>query len=743
MAPSKTIFAPANAVLIAFTAILIFSPLSFSAELEWKSMTSFKDVCRMRLIDDTLYMATSGGLLINSFGNTSNRGIELTNVDGLGTVDITDVMIDSSGQKWVTGMGRLLRFSLNNLVPFLFFDQNNDLIKLHTCADDGNSIWVGTEIGLVLFSKTIDGGQIQDSYTLFDSLNPSPEVFDIYLDGDTIWLATSAGLAMANKTNPIQLKSPSFWKTYDRVRYAELAGNNFNRVVKFENLIYAATSSGLYALDRSSVDTFVIVPLGQTSAFTDLKIENDSLFFYSTAVFGVIKTGDTATLPTTGLPTRPSTGVTNGSFRWANVRTVGTFQNSSGNYQSFPFTGIPGNVVTDLVVDKNGIITAGFGGKGSGRVDNNGIWNSVIIGENTTLAALDSSGDAWLGTFGNGLWRYQGSTLKNFDQTNTSMRGNNDDPPVSYDYIVINGIAVDSRYLYAACYREYTIHPITIADLTNADNSANWVSMGSGQGINNEFVSCLDVFGSNLAVGTEGIGFYECNLGPNPMDTSDDVCNLFDVSSTGIPSNTIRTVKYSPDGALWIGTNFGLSRYDFGIERYVDVALPAGIGPDIKAIEFGARGDVWVGSINGAAKIDGVDGSAEIFNTFNSDLVADNVNNIHFDHFSGKIFFATANGISVINSEIGLPTSEVKSVLAFPNPFVIDSPDDELEFNFSQNGTIRIYTVAGELVREMQVGQRWKGENDRGGKVSSGAYVFVITDDEGNVGRGKILLIRK
>jgi len=267
--------------------------------------------------------------------------------------------------------------------------------------------------------------------------------------------------------------------------------------------------------------------------------------------------------------------------------------------------------------------------------------------------------------------------------------------------------------------------------------------MGSGQGINNEFVSCLDVYGSIMAVGTEGIGFYECNLGPNPMDTSDDVCNLFDVSSTGIPSNTIRTVKYSPDGVLWIGTNFGLSRYDFGIERYVDVSLPAGIGPDIKTIEYGARGDVWVGSINGAAKIDGVDGSAEVFNSFNSGLVSDFVNNIHFDHFSGKVFLATGNGISIISSEIGQPTADVKSVLAFPNPFVIDSPDDELEFNFSQNGIIRIYSIAGELVREMQVGQRWNGENDRGEKVSSGPYVFVITDDEGNVGRGKILLIRK
>lgn len=742
MAPSKDLFATAKTVVIIVSIAFFSYSLTFSQGLAWKSMTSFKDVRRMELINDTVYMATSGGLLINEVNNFTAPGREFTNVDGLGTVDITDIMIDGAGQKWVTGMGRLLKFDYSNSEPFLFFDQSNNLIKLHTCADDGDFIWVGTGIGLVLFSKIIDGGQIQDSYTLFDSLNPSPQVFDIYLDGDSIWIATSAGLAMANKANPILLKSPSFWKTYDRIRYPELGSDNFTRVIKFEGQIYAATSRGLYALERTSTDTFMVVPLGQASSFSELKVENDSLFFYSNTVFGVIKAGSSVALPTAGLPLPPATGITNGIFRWVNVREAGIYQNSGGIYQLYSFSGLPGNLVTDLTLDQDSVITAGFGPTGGGRLVNGG-WNTVSIGENTTLATLDDFGAAWLGTFGNGLWRFQSGNVTNYDETNSTMHGNNDDPPTSYAYIVIYGLKTDSRFIYAACYRDYTLSPIVIGDLNNLDDISGWVSLGTGQGINNEFVSCLDVFGSRLATGTEGGGLYECNLGPDPMDTSDDNCVLFDVSNSFLPSNTIRAVKYSPEGELWAGTNFGLSRYDFGIERFVDVPLPAGIGPDIRALEFDTRGNLWVGSINGLARLDGVEGTIEVFNTNNSGLVSNSVRNIHYDNFTGKVYVATEGGISVVSSTIGKPTTDVQSVLAFPNPFVIDSPDDELEFNFSRSGTVRLYSVAGELIREMQVGQRWNGKNDRGEEVASGAYVFVLTDDEGNVGRGKILLIRK
>ena len=63
--------------------------------------------------------------------------------------------------------------------------------------------------------------------------------------------------------------------------------------------------------------------------------------------------------------------------------------------------------------------------------------------------------------------------------------------------------------------------------------------------------------------------------------------------------------------------------------------------------------------------------------------------------------------------------------------------------NYGLAGDVRIFNVAGELVRQTIVGDPWDGKNDKGEDVASGVYIFVITDSQGNVGRGKLLLIRK
>jgi hypothetical protein len=331
----------------------------------------------------------------------------------------------------------------------------------------------------------------------------------------------------------------------------------------------------------------------------------------------------------------------------------------------------------------------------------------------------------------------------NIDENNTTLRGNTDNPPIGETFVVIAGLAFDSNFIYAACYRALNIFPVAIGDLSNLGSFSGWDSLGTTQGITNEFVTGLDVHGKFLAVGTEGIGVYECNLGPDPSNTSDDNCILYTDNNSFLAANSVRTVKYSPIGELWVGTNFGLSRFDFGIERFVNVSLPAGIGADIKVLEFDTRGNVWVGSDNGLVFLNNVDGSSEFFNSQNSGLVSNTVKNVHYDKFSGKVYVATTSGISIISSTIGTPTSEVAEVIAFPNPFVIDSPADELEFNFSRSGEVRLYSMAGELIREIQVGERWNGKNEQGEEVVSGVYVFVLTADDGSIGRGKILLIRK
>lgn len=717
---------------------MILSGFAGAGQPEWQTITSFKDVRRMHPISDTLFAATSGGIL--AIIDVDSPGRKFVNLDGLGTTDITDIIEDADGQKWVTGFGRLIKFTEGNSKQFLF-EKDNSLLSLYRVVDDGENLWVGSSIGLVLFSKTIDSGQILDSYGLFGNLSANPDVNDILLVGDTIWIATSSGLAVAEKTNPVLLKSPVRWTVFGIEDYPELGTEEIRRVVSFEGALYIATSKGMFRLDRSPSDTFfTMMPIGANAAFTDLKIENDSLFFYYRWGMGVVKDSTPSSLPTGGLPSSPVTGVNNGTFRWVGFGGDGIYQDqdSSGQFVEYPYTGPPGNNVSDITVNADGVITAGFTERPAAQYDGE-LWTTYDFWGWKTDVILDSSGNAWVGTWGSGVWVIKEDTVVNYDETNSSMRGIGVSP-IDYAFVTIFGLATDGRYIYAACYRAVNGYPIAIGDLNNLDSPAGWDSLGVDDGITNEYVTSIDCHNGWLAIGTVSAGVYVCYLGDNPFDAAGRECWHYTVDS-GLISNNIRVVRFSPDGDLWVGTNFGLSRWD--LDRFFDVTPPEGIGPDITALEFDGRSNLWIGSRNGLARLDATSGDFTVYTTRNSDLVSNDITNLSLDPFSGDLYVATGSGISYLRSTIGRPTAEIETVVAFPNPFVIRSDSDRLNFNFSKSGTVRLFTVAGELVAEYSVNTPWDGRNQKGQQVASGVYVYILTDKDGNVGRGKVLLVRE
>ena len=727
-------------VAILIAAISACPSPSSALDRQWQTLTSFKEVRRMCQIGDTLFLATSGGLLAISDVNTP--GVPYTNVDGLGTTDITDILADADGCKWVTGLGRLVRINGGDFTVFLFSDDNDDLIGLHRVIDDGDNLWVGAEIGLVLFSKTVDGGQIQDSYGRFGDLPDFPTVYDIALDGDSIWLATSAGLAVADRTDPVLLKSPTRWTVL--TSDALMGATAVTRVVLLEGGAYMATDNGLLRLDRATSEVEVLIGTGLTIA--DLALENDTLFFWYNGGMGYIAEDAPVLLPVAGLPSAPITGSNNGSFRWVAVATGGVYHNLSGEYVEYPYTGLPGNYVSDITVSAGGVLTAAFTEKPAARFAD-GLWESYDywVRGGTTDMMTDSAGNTWSGTVGNGLWLLRDEGLSNYDETNSSMRGNTDNPPVGETYVIILGLDTDGDYLYAACYRALNMYPIAIADMRAGDTLVRWDSLGVVDGITTEFVVSLDHHGGFLAVGADRDpgGVFVCNLGEDPFNRDPYSCLHYTETNSFLLSNVVRVVRFSPGGVLWVGCNNGLSRYDMGYERFVDVDLPPGVGHDVLDLEFDSRGNLWIGTSSGLARLDASTGASEAFTTSNSGLVAERIGSLHSDPFTDNLYVATNSGISILPSPIGPPSFAIEQVVAIPNPFVIRCDDDRLRFNYARKVAVRIYSVAGELVRETDTNTPWDGRNQKGEKTASGVYIFVLSDGSGEVGRGKLLLVRE
>ena len=104
-----------------------------------------------------------------------------------------------------------------------------------------------------------------------------------------------------------------------------------------------------------------------------------------------------------------------------------------------------------------------------------------------------------------------------------------------------------------------------------------------------------------------------------------------------------------------------------------------------------------------------------------------------------------ANG-NLISERVALraTATDLGDVMVFPNPFVPDR--GALVFaNLTESATIRIYNLAGQVVRTLvedskDGGLEWDGNNDRGRTVESGVYYFTVSSGKESV-RGKFAVV--
>lgn len=736
MVQAKNLTQVAARLIVVLTVLL---PIAGQAQVTWETLTSFRSIRRLAVIDDTLYAATSGGLLrVHDF---NSPGREFIHTDGLGTTDLRDIEVDGTGMVWLAGFGRLVRFDPVDPRQYLFRDRDGNQLSLYSIEDDGDNIWAGTSIGLVLFSKTADGGQIEDSYTRFGGLNPSPAVFDIELRNDTIWIATSSGLAAAPTADPVLLKSPLTWLTFDVGDYPELGNDTVRAVEGYGEDMYVATSRGAFRFAAGPTDTlFQSVAFSVGRVVTDLVAENDSLFVYHSGGIGVVIEGGTASLPTTGLRRAAVTGVSWAGQRWVAMSDSGLYAWTGEAYEEYEHTGSPGNDVRTIAFGPGTTLTAGFGDKVYAQFDGDEWPPRPFNARDGTMDLLvGPDGDVWAATWGEGLWRLMPDTQKNYDERNSSLTGILNGPA----YVVVRSLATDGVNLFASLFQAANGATVGWVPFAQADDSAAWKTLGAADGIANDLITAIGYGNGQLTFGTMSVGVYMCDLGSDPYTGTTPVVRHYTDDNSRLISNSIRVIAYAPNGEVWIGTNLGISRWDSGIERLVDVTLPAGVGTDVSSIVFDRRGNAWVGTRGGLVRLDATGGNPEIYTTANSELVSDDVRDLWLDSDHGNLYVATAGGVSILRTPINVWAEEIDSVVPVPNPFVIRSDEDRLTFNLDRPATVNIFSVAGEAVAEFPINRPWDGRNDRGEQVASGAYIYVITDEAGAVHQGKILLIRK
>lgn len=222
----------------------------------------------------------------------------------------------------------------------------------------------------------------------------------------------------------------------------------------------------------------------------------------------------------------------------------------------------------------------------------------------TRTMQTDGNGVLWLGSYTYGLLRFEGKKWMRFDTSNSGIPSN-----------MVNFIIIDrdgSKWL--ATNKGIARLKDTIWTLWNTKNSS----------INQDslFQLTIDKHGNICVQGSKGISIFKDGTFTNLTFET--------------PDYSVRSMIRDSSDIFWMGTNYGLVKFDGKTARTIKPSSIPDLAKNINAIAFDKEGTMWMGSQNKLIKYDGKNYQA--FNYSNSIILSnENINSIQIDS-SGNIW---------------------------------------------------------------------------------------------------------
>lgn len=248
--------------------------------------------------------------------------------------------------------------------------------------------------------------------------------------------------------------------------------------------------------------------------------------------------------------------------------------------------------------------------------------------------------------------------------------------------------------------------------------------------------------------GDGGVMMYDYNNTAN--QTSDDKFKVLKTSNN-LPINGTTSVAMDNNDDLWIGNNQGLrilsnpksailednpQTSEIIIEEN---GLAEELFRDAKILQIASDtgNQKWVSVDGGGVFYLSSNGDRTIyqFTKANSPLPNDSVTDIQIDNKTGKVYFATLDGIMVYQGDVAEVTSNFGNVLVYPNPVVYAQYKGNVRIRgLASKTNIRITDAAGNLVHSAVANGgyfEWNLANQRGVRVASGIYYVLMTNEDG------------
>lgn len=632
---------------------------------------------------------------INKLSYAQSKNLIFNNINieqGISQSTIEDIFQDSEGYIWLgtnDGLNRYngYEFKIYNYEEYQNSISHNGITDI--TEDKYGNIWVNTVSGVNKINKktekisnyteingkikedgtteiivTKDNNILVGTYEGLNIYNAKEDRFDIILEekdgilssciysidediNGNIWIGTELGLNKLSKDFKVL-------ETY--TSESEI----YNIFCDDENgFVWAGSdSSGLLKIDKNTKEV--------TQYINDIEDENS----IPANQVGVIIRDSKGNL---------WVGTTNGLARYNEKNdSFDVYKNKVYDKNSLVY-----NDVRSIIEDREGVLWVGtysgisiFDTESSIKYYNAGLDDGYLLSENMVHGIYeDDEGYLWVGsrTKGVNIIDRENNTSKSISMENNNViQSNSINDITGYkDFIFV---ATDAGVL-KINKKENTIQNYNLEDGLIGENvkdifvcDKNYLWIGSTNGLNlldienDKIIDMTDYVDEGSYVkyiyqGQDGsyyIGFLrDGGLGiiePNSKETKyyKNIPN----DKTSISSNRVRYINEDSKGNIWIGTSYGLNKYDPKTKVFKRYTTSDGIANNtIYGVLVDDNDNIWVSTNKGISQIDTKN------NTVNNLSVTDGLQgnefngNAAFKSKSGELFFGGINGLNAFYSE--------------------------------------------------------------------------------------------
>jgi ligand-binding sensor domain-containing protein len=769
---------------------ILFALLTFSQLLgqdnpvalgEWRSHLSYEKMVAVTESDDAVFYASTQAILKVYKEDQSLE--HLNKVSGLSDMRIKTIEYNLSENilviAYINGNIDLLHDNgyVENLSAIM---TNSNIIgdkSINHIYTSGKKIYFSCSFGLVVYDLNIDAFS-QTTFTPSD-VNACTQY------GDTLFMATNQGIykGVMDGRNLLDFGTWRFQGSNTGLNIASYSSRN---LIGFNNKVYAAAADTLYqyydgswhhvsGYDNAAGQAISVWKPTGTGDFVpnynmSLNYNQDQLIIATnTSRYYLIDAGNTIETKDHGGAWRIKDIV----IDQENIHWSADEGYIHRNFQPIKPNAPKTNTVADMHVDEDGTLWVAASPYNGIRAEFNkdgffsykeGYWKEYSYRTNAItdtfwdpirIISNPVNNKIYVGSFMSGLLEMDADdNVLTFDQytPGVPLVGTNGDKARTR----IQGLAVDDDG------NVWMTNSSTFdATLTVKKRNGDWLAFPS-----TFFQNQIQV--EDLVIDRNGYKWVKHITGKVTVfdsgdleDDSDNRSIQLGDNNTVLPSNAVKCLAADKNGAVWVGTNAGITI--FNCSSNVFDGACSGNRPVISQDDFNgyllegetvvdiavdAANRKWVATTNGLFLLseDGYDQLA-YFTKENSPLFDNEVNHLAIDGVTGTVYIATLSGIQSFRGEATTGQKRMKSndIVVFPHPVDPGYTGPIAISNLVDEANVKITDVSGRLVYETTAlgGQAiWNGTDYTGRRAKSGVYlVFVVNEDGGQKGVGKILFL--